>query len=75
MSESTTLNIDNGSKSKPSSPVNASNQNIINSNALPSQNTYNDNIGNDHNLLRFSNSYSSNFIHYHLFYRQKIASA
>lgn len=47
----------NDGKSKPSSPINARSQNFISSNVLPLLNTYNDNISNDPNLLRFSNSY------------------
>lgn len=58
MSKLITLNIDNIDKSKKSSPINATSQNIIKIlSVLYLQDTYN-NISNNTNLLRFSNSYS-----------------
>lgn len=51
-----TLNMDNDGKSKPSSPINARNQNIVSLNVLSLQNSYNNKVGNDPNLLCFSNS-------------------
>lgn len=59
MSEPMTLNTDNDNKSKPSSSIIVTKNNIISSNTSFSQKTHNDDICNDPNLLRFSNSYSS----------------
>lgn len=59
MSKPITLNMDNTSKSKKWSPINATSQNIIkNLNFLYLKDTYNNNTSNDTNLLCFSNTYS-----------------